>query len=630
MNCRTFAAAAVFVAASFGFAAEPKPASDLASRVDERCLVEDFAGAEKLLRTARAAVPDDLEVLGQWAAFCKMHGRGDEFASLLKTHESSARFRLALAAAFDRQRCYSDATAHYRRTLELEPENTAALANFGMMQLKLGEETAARESLGRAVKAGSTDARVSASLDALKHLDGYATTTTEHYILRYDAATDSVLAALAAQDLEDIHAELKAQFAYEPPGKTLVEIFSSQAMFSARATGAADLHAHGACTGRVVLIVSPTAKGLPRPYGWSRVLRHELTHAFNWAQTDYRCPHWLTEGLAVTNERTVRPHVWARALRNRASQKRLLDLSSLSTAFVRPNDVEEWNLAYCQSHLYVDHLIRLGGIASIRKLLEAYRTGSDTSGALKSAYGVDAAAFEAGYRKYVDEVVASYPGPARSDTPMTLQELERLHRETPNDSYLAARLAEAYLATRREDASKLVDEVLRLEPNHPAATAVKIRLLLLARDSNGAKSKLEAALEKHPDDAKLLIAAARVHLDTRDSTAAARALERGRRVAPLEYDWLPALARLYKATNEPSKRNAVLSALVEQDPDDRDSRLDLARTALESGDPKRAERLSWEALRIDPSHAATRAILLDSLSVQRKDVEYERMRRTFR
>ena len=73
-------------------------------------------------------------------------------------------------------------------------------------------------------------------------------------------------------------------------------------MFSGRTVALPDLHTVGAVTGRVMTVASPTARGLSRPFNWGRVVRHELTHLFNLAQTRYQAPHWLTEGLAVRNE----------------------------------------------------------------------------------------------------------------------------------------------------------------------------------------------------------------------------------------------------------------------------------------------------------------------------------------
>ena len=84
-------------------------------------------------------------------------------------------------------------------------------------------------------------------------------------------------------------------------------------MFSGRVVALPDLHTIGACTGRMVAMVSPHGRGVRKPFNWGRVLRHELVHIFNLEQTNFLVPHWLTEGLAVSNEGFPRPPTLERA-----------------------------------------------------------------------------------------------------------------------------------------------------------------------------------------------------------------------------------------------------------------------------------------------------------------------------
>jgi hypothetical protein len=138
------------------------------------------------------------------------------------------------------------------------------------------------------------------------------------------------------------------------------------------------------------------------------VVRHELTHIFNLAQTDFQCPHWLTEGLAVRNENMARPTQWVQTLRDRRDKDTLFNLDTVMLGFVRPKNPDEWLLAYCQSQLYVEYLTKTHGEASVGKLLDAFRAGQGTEAALKTACGVEKAAFEKGYRAYVDDVLKPF------------------------------------------------------------------------------------------------------------------------------------------------------------------------------------------------------------------------------
>src|SRR5262249_61644678 len=117
-------------------------------------------------------------------------------------------------------------------------------------------------------------------------LDKYATIKTPHFHLRYDAKNDAVLARFMAKYLEDIYAELAEQFQYRPKGPILVELFSKHEMFSGRVVALPDLHTVGACTGKMMAMVSTQDQShvVPKPFDWNRVVRHELVHIFNLEQ----------------------------------------------------------------------------------------------------------------------------------------------------------------------------------------------------------------------------------------------------------------------------------------------------------------------------------------------------------
>src|SRR5262249_7817193 len=158
-----------------------------------------------------------------------------------------------------------------------------------------------------------------------------------------------------------------------------------------------DLHTIGACTGRIITMVSPSGKGT-RPFNWGRVMRHELVHIFNLEQTHFLVPHWVTEGLAVENEGFPRPQPWNAMLKKRVAADKLLNLETIDLGFMRPRDPEEWQLAYAQAQLYMRYIVKTYKQEAIGKLLAAFGEGLNVDAALKKACdGVDRAAFEKGY-----------------------------------------------------------------------------------------------------------------------------------------------------------------------------------------------------------------------------------------
>src|SRR5262249_30811184 len=124
----------------------------------------------------------------------------------------------------------------------------------------------------------------------LKHLAEFEPIRTEHYDVSVNPKADALLGKYMARFLESVHGELTERFGYSPPGRTQIEILESHQWFSARTTGLPFIPTVGACTGKVVALTSPRSTN--KPFNWSRVLKHEVTHVITLQQTDFNIPHW--------------------------------------------------------------------------------------------------------------------------------------------------------------------------------------------------------------------------------------------------------------------------------------------------------------------------------------------------
>ena len=185
-----------------------------------------------------------------------------------------------------------------------------------------------------------------------------------------------------------------------------------------------------ASTGRIVAMASPNEPQLGVAMNWARVLTHEMVHVITLQQTNFNCPHWFTEGLAVWSENSPRPQQWNELLVERFAKGNLFNLDTLNIGFIRPQSGGDWLLAYCQAELYVEYMLvvqpsRLHKNAgetpapqrktgetpapqeeSLRQMLAAYTDGLDTSAAINKVFGVSQEAFERGYMVFLQKEVA--------------------------------------------------------------------------------------------------------------------------------------------------------------------------------------------------------------------------------
>ncbi len=361
----------------------PKLPAALRLRAELHLMASEPVEAEKLLLAAKAVNPRDAATLGRLAGLLRAQHKTDAVAAVTKEAEGfdtkPGLFYYEFAESLEERKQYDKAEEYYKKAADLRPMLIGPRNSLGLLYLRMGKEKEGKEVLDAAFKTDPFNVRVANMIKVMKHLDKYDTRKTPHFEIRFDPALDKMLIEFVAEYLEETHAELKRQFHYEPPTTILFEVFNSHEMFSGRTIGLPDLHTIGASTGRIVAIASPAAKGLKRPFNWGRVVRHELTHVFNLSQTNFFCPHWLTEGLAVRNEHMSRPIEWTKLLLEAQRADKLFTLDTVMLGFVRPKTPDEWTLAYCQSHIYVEFLVKSYGEEAIAKMLDAYRTGADTA-----------------------------------------------------------------------------------------------------------------------------------------------------------------------------------------------------------------------------------------------------------
>lgn len=545
-------------------------------------------------------------------------------AEVLNRNPHCGAFYYALAESLDKSRKYPAAARYYRKALDAMPQLVGARGQLALMHMRLGAEEKAKPLLKKSFEIDPFNVRVKNTLAVLEVLDGYETLETEHFILRFDGKKDRLLVRYAARRLEEIYPAVCERMGYEPPEKTLFEIFNQakntdgHGWFSARMVGLPAIHTIGACAGKMVALTSPSALEGQR-FNWARVLKHEFVHVVNLQQTHFNVPHWFTEGLAVLLEDSPRSAEWNAMLARRVPAGKTFDLDSINLAFVRPATSEDWQMAYCQAEFYAQYMLAAHGPDALGKMLTCYRDNLNTREALERAFGVAQEDFEKGYKEYVAKIVAKLHGAAEPAAAKSLSELRKAHAAKPDDVEAAAALALAYLQRQLyPDAGKLADRVLAAEPKHQLASYVKAKLLLVIGEREAALKKLEAALDREQPQTDLLKLLAGMKYKAGALDEAAKLYELGRRREPFDPDWVKSLAVVRLKTGDKVKLQPLLEELAERDRANLAIRKKLAQMALLEKDYPAAAKWANQCLNIDVLDNIAHRVLAQALAYQKK------------
>jgi Flp pilus assembly protein TadD len=611
----------------------PRLPEALRLRADLNLFVGDFPKTLADLEKARAVNPRDEETLARLAACYFLQHRDKDFKALddqvNKQNPHAGVFYTVLAQRLEDRRLYLDAEKFFKQAIDLAPKLPWPQNGLGLLYMRLGKEDLARKTLDRAFDIDGFNIQVSNTLKVLSHLDKYQTLQTKHFRLRFDVKNDKVLANFMAKYLEEIYEELAAKFAYAPSEPILIEVFNKHEMFSGRVVAMPDLHTIGACTGRMIAMVSPrdTSKVISKPFNWVRVIRHELVHVFNLEQTKFHVPHWFTEGLAVTYEGSATPPRWRYLLAEKLEENDLLNLDNILLGFIRPRSPEQWHQAYMQSQLYVEYLTKTQGDKAIGKLLSAYADGLDTDLALEKTFKVAKTEFEKGYHAFLQERVDKGPRQATQKS-LGMKALKEAHAKNPDDVDVAAQLADRFYAVgNKKEARKLADDVLKAKAFHPLAAYVKARLLGDGGDPDLAYELLEKAAGPECMEIKTLRFLGRLQFENKKFTQAAETFERCRKLDPFDPSWLPELAKIYTQAGADDKLIGVLKDAADLDPDDLPMRRKLAKLARAQGDNATAEKYARQGLEIDVLDRDCQTVLMEALTAQNKDAEVKALRK---
>jgi Tfp pilus assembly protein PilF len=581
---------------------------------------ERFDDALKAARQAVAENPRDEDALARLAAACRLlvdpAGAAAAELAALANNPRPETFYAALGERLADRRKYHSAERAFILAGAANPERPDASIGLGMLYMQIGREQEARSLFEAAFAADPFNVRADNMMKVLRHMAAYAKIDSSHFSVVFDPTQDELLSRYMSRYLESIYAELTRRFGYAPPGKTKIEILKDHQWFSGRTIGLPFVPTVGACTGSVVALASPRATRIP--FNWARVLTHEVTHVITLQQTEFNIPHWYTEALAVESEGFPRPQEWNRMLLERVPKRKLLNLDTINLGFIRPNEPEDRQMAYCQAQLYARYMLKRFGDDALIKMLMAYRRGLTTDRAVAACFQVAKADFEKGYLSYLDEVIKTIRTRA-SEEPVKFSQLERQLKEKPDDPDLNARMAYEHFARRDlKEARPFADKALELKPHHPLASYVKAQLMVTIGDDDAALAILEPALDPDRPNERVIDLLGELKMKAGQLDEAETLYELARKDDPIRTKWISWLARIHLRQKKTAQFLADLAMIAAFDADNIDVRKELAQRYLAAGDPAAAEKWAGECLHINVYDPAIHALLADAQAAGKK------------
>lgn len=492
--------------------------------------------AEPIVQRVLGELPHDIEAMGLLAATTALQLREDRTATILaqvdKLDPTNASAYFEVAEQLGAMRQYPRSADKYKVAIARAPWWTAAQNGLGLLYTQSGDEQNAHVVLNLAHDLDPFNLATTNYLRLLDMMDGFARKESAHFVVIYDAKADPVIPEYFSDYLESVQADICAQFNYTPPLKTFIEVFPTHEGFSVRTTGSPWIGTVGASTGRVIALVSPRAGSATLgTFNFSQVLRHEYTHTVTLGVTDNRIQHWMTEGLAVNEERAPLRWEWVPMLYQAVKNDQLFPLDKLTWAFVRPKRPIDRQLAYAESFWVCKYVQDTYGHEAILRMLDDCRNAMPQEQFFPKETGRSMSQFQADFFAWCGKQIATWGYDEATskkytalrdeaelllksrDYPAAAKKWEEIAAIRPVDALPHQRLAGIYLSKEMKNSEKAIEQLTVLQKVELKDNRYSKRIARLYRDlgkwDEEAKYALDAVyIDPYDDSAHELLAGA--------------------------------------------------------------------------------------------------------------------------
>jgi tetratricopeptide (TPR) repeat protein len=318
------------------------------------------------------------------------------FESALKFDSENPAILSYMAAVLVRTGNPSLALTYAEHAARLAPDSADSLNILGYAQLAADRNRDAIRSWKRSLElrpdASIQQLLARAEREASVEAD-YSEHETSHFTLRYEGQqTSEALRRDLLAALESDYDDLVRDLGVAPRSSIPVILYTGQAFFDVTQ---APSWSGAINDGKLRIPISGISSVTPQV---AHVLKHELTHSFINYISAGRCPQWLHEGLAQSEEPKALPD--GRRLAQLFQAQREIPLNALEGSFIRFSP-QEAALAYDESLAAVQYINDTYGMSDLQRILQRLSQGSSTEAALRAVIHCDYGELQGEVAKYL-------------------------------------------------------------------------------------------------------------------------------------------------------------------------------------------------------------------------------------
>ncbi len=503
---------------------------------------------------------------------------------------------------------YDDVVAMMKQAVQLDPKDSRAWAQLGLVQTRAGDETQGVMSLEEAWKGDHTNVRAYNTLNQLYRSwipQQYESRKDGVFDVRYPKGERAVLERYVPRMLGEAWGAMKIHYMFAPATPIAVELYRDRQHFSVRTSGLPSIGIDGVCFGHVVAAMSPKGD----PVSWGNVLWHELAHVFAIQLSKSHVPRWFTEGLSEYETMIRRPE-WQRELDPKLyvalEENRLPSALDMNRAFTHADREDDVEVAYYAASQMVAFTADQFGFPAITRALELWGEGKRTAEVIRTAFGATADQYDARFRAWARGRLARYAGQYMERPAVPVDEARAAVAAAPRKASARAALARALASSHQPDeAAHEAEEALKLDPADMEAHFVLAKLAAAGKDLDSEERHLRAIKLAGGDGYAVEVGLAAAAGARHDEAAARAALEAAHRFDPTEVDALRGLYELATADKRDADALGALREWARLDQHDHDGewRMLLERL-VDAKQWDEARRVGRSALYVDVERAA--------------------------